>query len=154
MAFMSKILAAAILFIIFSIILYASGSAFWFNPATVGVWLLFDVLSAARRNKTTFNLIVKRKYGKFFKLYFYLLLLGVLIEVVGSLLLGFWSYPKLWSLEPLSFLIIANVAGYLFYPFILMSFREMYNFLNSFVKNNVMAIIIVNVIVRINLGSA
>lgn len=126
-----------ILFIIFSIILYISKSIFWFNTATIGVWLLFDTLSAARKNKTTADLITRKKYGKFVKLYFYLLAFGILIESIGSLLLGLWSYPKLWSLEPLSFLIIANVAGYLFYPFILMSFREMYNFLNSFIRNKI-----------------
>ncbi len=61
--------------------------------------------------------------------------LSILVEVVGSILLNLWSYPKLWSLSPFSLLLLMNAVGYLCYPFIFMSLREMYNFVHSLIKN-------------------
>ena len=126
--------------IILSMILYYQKSPFWLNPAVIGFWLLFDNISYSQNNKTTLDLIINKNYKKFFDLYFLLIILAVFIEGTGSLLLQFWSYPKLWSFQPLSKLIIINIIGYLFYPFIFMSFREMYSFLLSIFKNNIISI--------------
>jgi len=128
------------LIIIFSMILYYQKSPFWFNPAVVGFWLLFDNISHTLKNKTTLDLIIDKKYIKFLDLYFLLIVLAVFIEGTGSLLLKFWSYPKLWSFQPLSKLAIVNIIGYLFYPFIFMSFRELYSLLLSKLKNNITTI--------------
>ena len=126
--------------IILSMILYYQKSPFWFNPAVIGFWLLFDNISYSQNNKTTLDLIINKNYKKFLDLYVLLILLAVFIEGTGSLLLQLWSYPKLWNFQPLSKLIIINIIGYLFYPFIFMSFKEMYSFLLSIFKNNIISI--------------
>ncbi len=107
-----------------------------------GVWLFFDNLNHFSGNKTTLDLITKKKYHQFFVLYLVLLLASILIEVIGSIILKLWSYPKLWAYEPLSLLLLVNGWGYLSYPIILMSFKEMYSFVKSFFKNKFVSVII------------
>lgn len=128
--------------ILITIYLYATKSAFWHNFGVVGIWLLFDNLAHLRKRKTTLDLIINKKYKKFFTFYFALLILAILIEVIGSLILKLWSYPILWSYEPLWLLVLVNAWGYLFYPFILMSLRETYNFFNSLIKIRIVDVII------------
>ncbi len=132
---------ASLILVIISPILFYLKSPVWYYPGVLGVWLLFDNLSHLRKNKTTLDLILKGDYKKFVILYLTLLLFGFLIEGIGSLLLKFWSYPKLWSYEPLSKLIFINTIGYLFWPSILMSFRETFNVLYSLLKNKVLSIV-------------
>ena len=130
------------LLIFISIGMYLLESIVWYNILVIGVWFLFDNLAKGQKRRTTIDLIIKRKYKKFTILFFSLLLLGVLIEVVGSLLLGLWTYPKLWSITPFGLMVVINIWGYLSYPFILMSFREMYNYYNAIIKSNIFDVVL------------
>jgi hypothetical protein len=132
----------SIVLIILTLILYFLKSPYWYNPAVIGVWLFFDNIAHLQKNKTTLDLIFNQKYKKFLCLYFALLILAVLIEVIGSLVLKLWSYPKLWAIEPLWLMLLINFVSYLFYPFILMSFKEMYVVIKSFIKNKYISCII------------
>jgi hypothetical protein len=57
-----------------------------------------------------------------------MLALGLSIEATGRYLLHLWYYPYINSLTH-------EILLFLFYPFILISFREMYNSVNKVVKN-------------------
>jgi len=120
-------LIISIAIIIISNILYFQKNPYWYYPAVLGVFLLFDYLSYLRKNKTTLSILFSKKYKLFFRLYLYLFILGLLIELIGRFLLNLWHYPLV---NP----IIKNTLGFIFYPFILMSFKEMYFFLKSFFK--------------------
>lgn len=119
-------LIISIIIVLISSYLYIMKNHYWYYPAVIGVWLFFDYLSYLRKNKTTLDLLIKKQYKTFIKLYLALSLLGILIEIIGMLLLKFWYYNYLSKLT----LIIGII---LFYPFILMSFREIYNLIKSFV---------------------
>ncbi len=123
-----------------SAILFFLQNRFWYFIAPFAVLIIFDRLSSYAGNKTTLDLIINKKYKSFIKLFLLLFFLGVAIEVVGSHLLGLWSYPKLWSLEPMWFMLMINFIGYLTYPVILMSFREMYALSRSLIKTKFLAV--------------
>ena len=106
----------------------------WGYPAVVGVWLVFDYLSSRMKNKTTLDLLINANYKKFIMLYLSLAILGGLIEIIGNLLLNFWTYT---FLSP----IVLIISIPLFYPFILMSFIEMYAFINSLLKNHLISLL-------------
>lgn len=118
-----------------SILLFALKSAYWYYPAVYGVWLFFDNLSFLRGNKTTLDLLIEKKYKKFIVLYLSLFVFGFLIEVFGRMILNLWTYPLV---DP----IILNTIGLIGYPFILMSYRETYVFLNSFLKNSLFSVLL------------
>lgn len=121
--------------IILSIDWYIKRSIYWYYPAVIGVWLQFDNLSNLYKNKTTLDLIVKRNYRKFFSLYVSLAILGILIEFLGVNTLALWSFPyltvQIWA-----------ISVPIMYPFILMSFKEMYCLIYSFFKNKISSILI------------
>jgi len=129
-----------IIFIFALIISIASiSSAFfkihnWYYPATISVWLVFDYLTYRMKNKTTLDLLINANYQKFIILFLSLAILGALIEIIGNLLLNFWTYP---FLNPTA--IIFTLP--LFYPFILMSFIEMFVFINSLLKSHVFSLL-------------
>jgi len=127
-------LIIGVIIILFSVWLYIIKSPYWHYPAVIGVWIFFDSLSSLRKNKTTLDLIRKKKYKQFVFVYLGLFILGLLIEFVGRILLKLWNYPLL---SP----IFSNFIELFSYPFILMSFREMYNFLYSFIKKNILTVI-------------
>jgi len=115
-------------------LLYYYHSKIWYNFLVFGAWFLFDNLASLRKQKTTLDIIIKKKYKLFLEVYLVLLGFGILIELLGSILLGLWSYPKLWSIEPFWFMLLINIVGYLCYPFILISFIEEYRFFKTIVK--------------------
>ena len=120
---MRKIISIiSLLLILLSAYLYSLKSIIWFNFAVFGFWFLFDSLAHWRGKKTTLDLLFN-KPKKFAYLYLTLLVLAVLIELIGSLTLHLWSYPKLWAIKPVSLMLFINLLGYLCYPFILISFR-------------------------------
>ena len=89
----------------------------WHFPAVIGVWFIFDYIASLKYN-TTLSIFFNNK-KKFFQLYLVMLFLGCSIEGIGRFILNYWNYP------------FGNYIGYeflliLFYPFILFSFREMY----------------------------
>jgi len=118
-----------------SILLFALKSAYWYYPAVYGVWLFFDNLSFLRGNKTTLDLLIEKKYKKFIVLYLSLFVFGFSIEFFGRMILNLWTYPLV---DP----IILNTIGLIGYPFILMSYRETYVFLNSFLKNSLFSVLL------------
>ena len=134
-------LIICVMAIIISAILYHFKSPYWFNSAVVGAWLLFDNLSYSRKNKTTLDLLIQKNYKKILILYLVLLGTSLILEGIGSFSLRFWSYPKLWNLNPVPKLLTMNIIGFLFYPFILMSFRETYNFFKSLFKKGIFALL-------------
>jgi len=101
----------------------------WHFPAVIGVWLIFDYFSSTKNKKTAFSLILNKKWKKFLQLYLLLAIIGVLIELIGQYFLGFWFYPEL---PPTIMIILIPI----FYPFILMSFREMYETVKIKLKKN------------------
>lgn len=117
---------------LFGITLYLLKNPYWHYPAVIGMWIFFDSLSSWKQNKTTLDLIINKQYKKFALIYIGLFLFGFFIEFVGRILLHLWTYPRL---TPLFF----NFIEFFIYPFILMSFREMYNFICSLVKNTALA---------------
>jgi len=98
----------------------------WYFPATIGVWLIFDYFSSMKNKNTTLQ-ILKRSKKKFIFLYLLMLMLGCTIEVTGRFILKLWVYP----FQTTAFL---ELLGVLFYPFILFSFREMYESLSIIIK--------------------
>ena len=120
---------------IISLFVALMGYHYWFYPATIGVWLFFDYLSSRKnKNKTAFSLILNKKYKKFANLYIALAVLGYLIEFIGQYLLKWWYYPELSEIALL-------ITIPIFYPFILMSFKEMYETIRSFLNNKTITVI-------------
>lgn len=134
-------LVIGISLVILSIILYYQKSVYWYYPPTIGWWLIFDYLSHRLGNATTLGLIIKAKQKQFFTLYFLLLAFSFVIEIVGSITLDLWSY-KLSAYTPTLTAVLDSIidyplngVGYLLYPFILMHFRELYQTVQSLLKN-------------------
>lgn len=125
----------SIVIVAVSSILYILKSPYWYYPAVIGIWLLFDNLSHLRKNRTTLDLLINKDYKGFYILYFSLAVLGVLIELIGRVILNFWSYSYL---NPLFILITTPM----FYPFILMSFKETFFLVKSFVKHGPISLIV------------
>lgn len=122
----SFVLSIIIIFI--SAFLFWEENTLWHYPAVLGVWLFFDFLSFKINKKSTLDLIFENKLKKFGKLFFILFIFGAMIELIGRVWLNLWHYTD--SLDE-------SIIGYLFYPFILMSFKELYESLKKFSKNKV-----------------
>jgi hypothetical protein len=128
-----RLLFISFIIIIFSGFLYFYQNPYWYYSMIFGVLILFDRLSSLEGNKTTIDLLLRKKYKKFFTLYLLLLLLAIFIEGIGRIILGLWNYPRL----PI---FIVNIAIIL-YPVILMSFREMFMFLKSIIENKFISVV-------------
>ncbi|MBD3259127.1 hypothetical protein GF371_00690 [Candidatus Woesearchaeota archaeon] len=113
---------------------YATGCIYWYNFGLLGAWLLFDYLSHLRGNNTALDLLFNKRTKKFIILFIALAIFGSVIELVGNAGLGLWSYSHLTPFQ-LYFLVP------IFYPFILMSFREMFMLVKSLLKNFTMSVI-------------
>lgn len=99
----------------------------WFHGGIFGILLIFDYLNSKNNKNTSLSFLFNKEYKNFFKIYILLALVGVIIELIGNYYLKFWYYSKIpW------FVLIFTVP--LLYPIILMSFREMYEFLKVKVK--------------------
>lgn len=136
-------LIIGITIIIISVILYVSNSPYWFFPAPIGIWLLFDSLSSLRKNKTTLDLLITKDYKKFFIVYSVLFILGFLTELLGIIILNFWSYASFnYQTDLLSILNRLSKyplegLGFFIWPFILMSFKETYSFIKSYFNKKI-----------------
>lgn len=122
--------------IIISIISFGSlfyGWGLWYFPAVIGVWFIFDYFSSKKNKNTAIQLFNNNK-KEFFNLYLLMFFLGCAIELLGKFILNFWSYPYQTNL-------ILDLLGLAVYPFILISFREMYESLNLIIKNKIILII-------------
>jgi hypothetical protein len=106
---------------------------FWYFPAVIGFWFVFDYFSSIKNKDTALQMLFRDKY-EFFKLYFLMFMLGCTIEVIGRFVLKLWIYPPYTH-------VLFDLINLFFYPFILMSFRESYRSLNLFVKNKSLAFI-------------
>ena len=129
----------SVILIIVSAYMYSKRSFYWYYVGVIGVWLLFDNLSTYMKRKTTLDLLLQGKYSKFIELYIFLAILGILIEAIGNWLFGFWSYTYLTKT-------VEYISIPLFYPFILMSFAESYNWIYSFNRNKIYSTILAMII--------
>lgn len=142
----SFLLSIVIIFI--SIFMYFQKSPYWFFSLTIGAFLFFNYLSHLRGNKSTLDLIFDKNYKTFFKVFLAIFILGFFIEVIGMIFFDLWAY-SLADYIP-EFLTMFNFAiknpflftSFLLYPIVLMSYREMYEYINTFFKNNIISIII------------
>lgn len=98
----------------------------WYFPATIGILFIFDYFSSMKNKNTTLQIFNKDK-KKFIKLYFLFFLLGATIECIGKFMFNLWNYPFQTNS-------IMDFIGLLFYPVILLSFREMYESLSLIIK--------------------
>lgn len=129
----------AFILIIFSTVLYFKENNYWYNYLVLGMLLLFDNLSHLRKNKTTLDLLFDKQYKKFLNLFLALFVLGLLMELIGHFWLNLWHYSYI---NPPREHILSNIIGFLMYPLTLMSFREIFNFVCSFAKNNIASVIV------------
>lgn len=106
---------------------------FWYLPATIGVWFIFDYISSIKNKNTAIQIFLKNK-NKFFDLFLIMFFLGASIELGGRFLLNLWNYPPINSFY-------MEMIMLLVYPFILFSFREMYESINIFIKKNYVSFI-------------
>jgi len=118
----------------FSIIVALLGINFWYFPGVIGFWLFFDYFSSKKNKNTAIQIFIKNK-KEFFKLYFLMFMLGCTIETVGRFIFGLWIYPPYTN-------IWWDLLNLLFYPFILFSFREMYESSLIVIKNKVFAFVV------------
>ena len=105
----------------------------WYFPAVIGVWFIFDYIAYNKNKNTTLSFLFNDK-KKFFNLYLVMFFLGATIELIGRFLLNLWDYPFINNLY-LEFVLL------LFYPFILFSFRELYESIILKLKNKFLAFI-------------
>jgi hypothetical protein len=115
------------------------GSAFfkvhnWYLPAVIGVWLIFDYFACQGNSRTTFQLLKKNPL-QFLQIYVLLFFLACSIELVGRFILKWWTYPNIHG----SF---HEIVLLVFYPFILFSFREMYNVMHKVAKSKLGAFLL------------
>ena len=110
-----------IVLIFISTILFLNKNTIWHYPAVIGVWLFFDFISFRFNKFSTLDTFLQDK-KKFAVLFAGLFLLGFLIEFVGRIALNLWHYT-----DPLD----SSLIGSLFYPFMLMSMKEMYSSLRN-----------------------
>jgi hypothetical protein len=101
---------------------------YWHYLAVIGVWFMFDYLSSLKNGNTTLQVFRKKK-SDFFRLYTILFFMGCSIELVGRFILHWWTYPPLKSTA-------LELTLVIFYPFILMSFREMYSSIRIIIRND------------------
>jgi len=102
----------------------------WYFIGVIGFWLLF---ASSPKRKTSLGLLLHDR-KKFLFLYFVFFLLGCTIELVGRFILHWWSYPYIHS-TTMEILLLA------FYPFILLSFREMHDILEITTKSRSLALV-------------
>jgi hypothetical protein len=100
---------------------------FWYFPAVIGVWLFFDYFSSIKNNNTAIQILRKNKKD-FLRLYIFMFMFGCTIEIIGRFILRLWFYPSYTN-------VIFDLVNLIFYPFILLSFREMYNSIKIICKN-------------------
>ena len=129
----------SIILLFLAIYSYSIKSIYWYYIGVIGVWIFFDNLANSRKRKTTLDLLLQKRYFKFIKLYILLVILGILIETIGNWIFGFWSYTYLSKL-------VEYITLPIFYPFILMSFAESYNWVYSFNKNKTYSTILAMII--------
>jgi flagellar biosynthesis protein FlhB len=127
------ILVVGLIVSISSIALAFNKINFWYFPGVVGFWLVFDYFSSMKNKNTALQILTKSKY-EFLKLYFLMFMLGCTIEVLGRFIFNLWIYPPYHGILP-------DIANLLFYPFILFSFREMYESIKIVIKNKVVTFI-------------
>ncbi|MDP2906656.1 MAG: hypothetical protein Q8O03_01835 [Nanoarchaeota archaeon] len=106
---------------------------YWYFPAVIGVWFVFDYLASYKSKHTTIQ-ILKENKKKFFQLYLMIFFLGCSFELIGRFILGWWAYPSINT-------IFLEILLMLFYPFILFSFREMYNTLSIIIKSRIITFV-------------
>lgn len=107
---------------------------FWYFPGVIGFWLVFDYFSS-RKNKNTALQIFIRNKKEFFKLYFLMFMLGCTIEIFGRAILNLWFYPPYKN-------IFYDIANLVFYPFILFSFREMFESIKQIFGGKILTFIV------------
>ncbi|MFH0876492.1 MAG: hypothetical protein V1859_11235 [archaeon] len=103
----------------------------WYFPAVIGALLLFDSVSG--KKNSTISIFCNNKF-RFLKLYLLLFSAGISIESIGRLILHLWAYPHISS-------IFHEFMLFLFYPFILMSFREMFESILMYTQKKAMSFI-------------
>ncbi len=106
----------------------------WYFTAVIGVWLVFDYFASYKYKNTTIQTLKKNKQ-KFLQLYLIIFFLGCSFELIGRYILSWWVYPHINT-------VFLEILLVLFYPFILFSFREMYNSLTLIVKNKLMTFVL------------
>lgn len=116
----------------FSLIYFKEG--LWYFPAVFGILMIFDYFSSMKNKDTALQLLVNN-IAKFRQLYVLMFLLGATIELLGKFMFKLWSYPYQTNL-------FLDLIGLLFYPLILMSFREMYESISLLIKNKSLTFII------------
>ncbi len=124
---------------IFSMFLAFSGVSNWMFLMPIGGWLISDYLAASRDKTTTLKLFMKDK-EKFFYLSVLLFFYASSAELVGRYILGWWVYPTISS-KYHEFLILLIV-----YPFGSAFVREIFQYVNSYIKSYGLSILIVALI--------
>lgn len=105
----------------------------WHFTAVIGVWFVFDYFASYKHKNTTIQ-ILKENKQRFFQLYLMIFFLGCSFELIGRFILNWWIYPNINT-------VFLEILLLLFYPFILFSFREMYNALGVVIKNKIMTFV-------------
>ena len=128
-----------------SVFLYRGDSLYWFYPAPIGAWLFSDALFYFRGGKTTLQLVFNKKWKELLTLYIVFFVIGILLELIGSILFNLWSY-KLAGYTPTISAVFNSMhtnplsaLGWFIYPFMLVQFIGLYGFINSFFKNTVVS---------------
>lgn len=129
-----KLFIISIILSIVSILAGFMGYNHWYYLAAISVWIFFDQLHSLRNENTTLHLLIHDK-KKFVNTYLLMMSLAFSIECFGRFILGYWTYPLLTTVN-------SQIILFLFYPFILFSFREMYGFLKLLTPNKVLSFII------------
>jgi hypothetical protein len=113
-----------------TVVLYIMGNRWWYYPLVVGGWLFFDHLSHLRGNKTTLDLLIDKNYSKFILLYVVFAIAALIMESLCMVYFKLWNYSYFDSLL-LIYLMIPP-----FYPPTFMFFKEMYCFVRSVLRKN------------------
>ncbi len=127
--FTLSLLLAAMTYSLFTI-----RSPYWFYLGVVAAWLFFGALASFFDQESTLDLL-RHKGLLFGRYYFILASFGFLIEMVGSWVLGWWHYAYL------NFVVVFFSMP-VFYPFILMSFRDSYVIMKYLVARSWRAVLL------------
>lgn len=119
---------------IFSIFLGFLGINNWYYSAVIGVWLFFDFLHYQYSKNTTLTLLINNK-KKFLNAYLLMLSLSFSIECLGRYILHYWDYPLLNTY-------FLQIRLFIFFPFILFSFYEMYNWMKYVIPNKLLSFLL------------
>jgi len=115
-----------------AIVQYATTCIFWYYPGAIGMFLLFDNLCHMRGRKTTLDFLFEKKFKRFVLLYVGLAILALVIEILG---MYFWKYTYFHSY---TYVFIMTV---IFYPPHMMGFKEMFEFVRTYLKNFPLSVI-------------